>query len=311
MPELPDLEGYRVALDRALRGHVLEEVAVYHPFLLRSAGTPPESAIGRTVLRTHRRGKRIAIEFDGGPVFVFHLMIAGRFRWKDSTESGPAKPPARKSGTLARLVFENGSLSLTEAGTRRRASLHVVLDIDDLRALDPGGSELLDGQMDAETFATLLRSENHTLKRSLTDPRLFSGIGNAYSDEILFAARMSPFAMTQSLSDAECARLFVAAVRTLGEWRDRFVAEASERFPAKVTAFRPEMHVHGKYDTPCSVCGTPIQRIRYADNESNYCPTCQTGGKVYADRALSRLLKSDWPRTVEELEKLKRPPTSR
>jgi len=310
VPELPDLEAYRVALETSAAGHRLREVTIHHPFLLRSVGTPPELAIGRKLVGIDRLGKRLVLAFDGGPYYVVHLMIAGRLRWKATDRgSGAGRAsgrPAGRSGLLATMTFENGILTLAEAGTRRRASLHVVATAAEVAALDPGGSELLDGAMDARRFADLLRRENHTVKRSLTDPRLFAGIGNAYSDEILFAAKLSPFAMTGSLTDEATTRLFEAAVATLTEWRDRLSGEASRKFPTKVTAFRPEMRVHGKYGAPCVVCGTPVQRIRYAENECDYCPTCQAGGKVYADRALSRLLKGDCPRTVEELERIGR-----
>lgn len=328
MPEMPDIEAYRIALEREIAGRTLHNVDILHPFLLRSVSVPPEEAVSHTLRSVHRLGKRIALAFDNDIWFVFHLMIAGRLKWKPATDgragedqkgrgrddlaqrSGSAVPRRSKSGPLAVLTFASGVLSLTEAGSKRRASLHVVRGEDEAQALSPGGLEILDDAMTSGAFAEALRRENHTLKRCLTDPRLFSGIGNSYSDEILFAARLSPFAMSQSVSDEEIARLFEATRTTLGEWRDRLVAEATVRFPTKVTAFRPEMHVHGKFNQPCDVCGTPVQRIRYAENECNYCPTCQTGGKVYADRALSRLLKSDWPRTVEELEKLGRPPGS-
>ena len=315
MPELPDIEAYRLALDRALRGHALLWVQMNHPFLLRSVDVPPEATLESRIVAVHRYGKRIALEFSNDLFYVFHLMIAGRFKWKPAggtgKPAGPVVPPARpktKSGTLARFGFESGVLTLTEAGSKRRASLHVVAGAKQAAAMNRGGIELLDSGTTLVEFSAALRSENHTLKRSLTDPRLFSDIGNSYSDEILFAARLSPFSMSQSISDAEASRLFSAAVSVLQEWLDRLLAEAATRFPTKVTAFRHEMHVHGKYNQPCDVCGTLVQRIRYAQNECNYCPTCQTGGRVYADRALSRLLKSDWPRTVEELEKLDRPP---
>jgi formamidopyrimidine-DNA glycosylase len=312
VPELPDVEAYRLALDQAIGGQPLLWLRLYHPFLLRSVGIPPEQAIGAGVVAVHRYGKRIALEFSGDTFFVFHLMIAGRFKWKPAPEA-PARPPGRpnpRSGVLAHFGFESGILSLTEAGSKRRASLHVVGSVQEAEAMNRGGMELLDSETTLEAFTAALRRENHTLKRSLTDPRLYSGIGNSYSDEILFAAGLSPFSMSQSLSDADVLSLFTATVDVLREWTDRFLAEAAAGFPTRVTAFRDEMHVHGKYNQPCDVCGTPVQRIRYAENECNYCPTCQTGGKVYADRALSRLLKSDWPRTVEELEKLGGPPGS-
>ena len=313
MPELPDIEAYRHALHHTLVERELFWLRIHHPFLLRSVGVPPEDAIGSAVTAVHRYGKRIGLEFAGGTVFVFHLMIAGRFKWAPAAGDGlPQAPPAGrpnpKSGALAAFGFQSGILSLTEAGSKRRASLHVVRSAEQAAALSRGGLELLEAGTTPNDFRNALRRENHTLKRALTDPRLFSGIGNSYSDEILFAAGLSPFAMSQSLSDADADRLFGSAVELLREWTDRLVREAGERFPTRVTAFRSEMHVHGKYNQPCDRCGTAIQRIRYAENECNYCPTCQTGGKIYADRALSRLLKGDWPRTVEELEKLNHPP---
>lgn len=312
MPELPDLEAYLVALERTIVGSALEKVRILHPFLLRTVETPPETAEGRRVETVVRMGKRIVVGFEDGPFYAVHLMVSGRLRWKESPAASAGNHrPSSKGGVLARFTFTNGELSLHESGSKRRASLHVVGDRAGVAALDPGGLELLDDDVDLEGFARVLRSESHTAKRALTDPRLFGGIGNAYSDEILFAARLSPFAMTQSMDDEAVARLFDAARSTLTEWRDRLVGEARERFPAKVTAFRPEMRVHGKYNEPCTVCGTPVQRIRYAENECDYCPTCQAGGTVYADRALSRLLKSDWPRTADELDRLNRPPTSR
>lgn len=313
MPELPDLEAYVVALEQAVVGHALEKVHILHPFLLRSVDPPPQAAEGRRVASVERMGKRIVVGFDGGPFYALHLMIAGRLRFGKpaGSRSGSGRRPSSKGGALARFSFTNGELVLHENGGKRRASLHVVADREHLAALNPGGLELLDDRTDLAAFARVLRGENHTVKRALTDQQLFSGVGNAYSDEILFAARLSPFAMTQSMEDEEIGRLFAAARSTLAGWRERLVAEARERFPAKVTAFRPEMRVHGKYTEPCGVCGTPVQRIRYAENECDYCPTCQAGGRVYADRALSRILKSDWPRTVEELERLNRPPTSR
>ena len=311
MPELPDVEAYCTALRREIGGSTLLWIQIDHPFLLRSVHTQPDEALGGIVESVIRAGKRIVVSLDNGVSLAIHLMVAGRLKWHASTTGAP-EPAARRTGgarspVLARFGFSTGELALTEAGSRRRASLHVVR-ADELAALRPASMEILAPDASVKRFAALLRRENHTIKRSLTDPRLFSGIGNSYSDEILFAARMSPFAMTQSLSDNEIDRLFHAAAATLSEWRDRFVAAAEEAFPSKVTAFMPQMNVHGKYNQPCPVCGTPVQRIRYAENECNYCAQCQTGGKVYADRALSRLLKSDWPRTVEELEKLGRPP---
>ena len=310
MPELPDIEAYVVALQDAISGSVLHDIEILHPFLLRSVGTDPKSGIGRTTESIERLGKRIVIGMEGGPFYIYHLMIAGRFKWKKGTPAAAsAASVARraKGGPLLRMTFDSGVLSLTEAGSKRRASLHVVGDRADVAGHNPGGRELLDGRMTGEAFAALLRDENHTIKRSLTDPRLFSGIGNSYSDEILFEAQLSPFLQTKSMTDEQMTRLFEAAIATLTKWRDLLVGEAEKKFPAKVTAFRPEMKVHGKYDQPCQVCGTTVQRIRYAENECNYCPTCQTDGKLYADRALSRILKKDWPRTVTELEELKAP----
>lgn len=318
MPELPDIEAYQTALTNILVERQLRWVRIHHPFLLRSAGAPPSDAAGARLAEVTRLGKRVVLSFDSGLSLVFHLMIAGRFGW--TAEDNPADPGIRrpgKSGPLAQLGFENGVLRLTEAGSKRRASLHVVTSPQELEALSPGGRELLDPPITTEEFARLLRHSNRTLKRALTDPRIFSGVGNAYSDEILFAARLSPFDRTATLGDDAVSRLHAATLSTLGEWRDRLVAEAQRAFPKKVTAFRPEMHVHGKYGERCTRCGSPVQRIQYAENECNYCPGCQTGGKVYADRALSRLLKDDWPRTLEELEQHAErsaphtPPTSR
>jgi formamidopyrimidine-DNA glycosylase len=312
MPELPDVEAYCAALRNAVGGSQFQWIRINHPFLLRSVHTQPDEATGGSVTTVERAGKRIVVRLDNGISLVIHLMIAGRFRWKESPN--PSPPDQTRSGPrspiLASFGFSTGVLTLTEAGSKRRASLHVVTD-DELPDLIPPGMELLAPDATVGAFAERLRRENHTVKRSLTDARLFSGIGNSYSDEILFAARMSPFTMTGSMDDHDVATLFDATRETLTTWRDRFVAEAGHGFPNKVTAFRAEMHVHGKYGRPCTVCGTPIQRIRYAENECNYCPTCQTAGKVYADRALSRLLKSDWPRTVEELERFSRGPDDR
>jgi formamidopyrimidine-DNA glycosylase len=257
----------------------------------------PDEAVGRPILELTRLGKRIVWRFEGDLFFVFHLMIAGRFQWKE--------PGAKLSGRLALAAFDlpAGTLLLTEAGSSRRASLHVVSGAEAVAALDPGGIEVLG--IDFAAFDARLRSENHTLKRTLTDPGLFSGIGNAYSDEILHASRLSPLQLTSRLSEQEAGRLFDATRSVLREWRDRLIAEAGDSFPSKVTAFRKGMATHGRFGQPCPACGTRIQRIRYATNEANYCPTCQTGGRLLADRALSRLLKDDWPRTLEELEKRK------
>lgn len=307
MPELPDIELYRFSIERELVGHRLDWVRLYHPFLLRSVGTPADNAVGSALAGVHRFGKRIALEFDGGLVFVFHLMVGGRFRWRSEPNPAAAGRPGPRSGVLARFGFDNGTLALTEAGTKRRASLHVAQGLREAAAMNPGGVELLGPESSLDAFSAAVRREQHTVKRALTDPRLVSGVGNAYSDEILFAAGLSPFAMTQSLSADEVARLYDSARRVLTEWCDRLLGEAAGAFPAKVTAFRSEMNVHGRFDEPCRVCGTTVQRIRYAGNECNYCPGCQTGGKIYADRALSRLLKSDWPRSVEELERRDHP----
>ncbi|MEW6323368.1 MAG: DNA-formamidopyrimidine glycosylase family protein [Acidobacteriota bacterium] len=294
MPELPDVELYLHALRPRLVGSVLERVRLASPFLLRSVEVPLAAVEGRAVVGLRRLGKRIVWALDGGLFLVIHLMIAGRFRWN---ARGAAVP--RRLG-LAAFDFPSGTLLLTEAGRTRRASLHVVRGEAGLAVLDPGGLEVLDA--DAATFAAALRRHSHTLKRALTDPRIVSGIGNAYSDEILHEARLSPTQLTRNLSDEDAARLHAAAVRTLTAWRARLIADAGDAFPAKVTAFRDGMAVHGRYGQPCPRCGSPVQRIRYASNEANYCATCQTGGRLLADRALSRLLKEDWPRTLEALE---------
>ena len=294
MPELPDILLYIRALGPRVIGHRITGIRLASAFLLRSVDPPLAQAAGRTVVALHRLGKRITFELADELFLVFHLMIAGRFRW---VEAGAAVP--RKVGLLA-LDFDNGTLILTEAGTKRRASLHLVQGEAALRTLDPGGLEIF--AVELEKFRERLSLENHTLKRALTDPRLFAGIGNAYSDEILHAARLSPLARTASLSDEELERLYGAVRSTLQEWTERLRRDAGDAFPDKVTAFRPAMAVHGRYRQPCPRCGAPIQRIRYAENEANYCAACQTGGKVYADRALSRLLKDDWPRSLEEWE---------
>ena len=287
MPELPDVVVYVEALAERIVGHKLTRATIRGPFLLRSVTPPLDAVIGRTVTAIRRAGKRIAIGFEGDLWLAIHLMIAGRLHW-----NGKRQP-------LAAFEFDNGTLTLTEAGTQRRAQLHVL----DSRP-EAAGVEPLDASH-AE-FAAILRSANHTLKRALTDPHLLSGIGNAYSDEILHRAQLSPVTLTLRLSDAEVARLHEATRAVLTEWVDRLRTEAKGRFPEKVTAFREEMAVHGKYGQPCPRCGTKVQRIRYASNETNYCPKCQTGGKLLADRGLSRLLREDWPRTMEELEALKR-----
>ncbi len=294
MPEFPDINIYIEALRARIEGQVLRDVRLRGPFLLRTATPPLTEVKGRRVVTIRRLGKRIAIGLEGELWLVLHLMIAGRLHWRS-----PDAPLASKN-TLMAADFDDGSLVLTEAGSKRRASLHLVEGEAALALHDPGGLEVLEAS--AAEFADRLSSANHTLKRALTDPRLFSGIGNAYSDEILHRARLSPVAMTRSLSAAEAERLFVATRETLDLWVDRLRAETGDGFPTKVTAFRPDMAVHGRYGEACPDCGAPIQRIRYAKNEVNYCARCQTGGKLLADRALSRLLKKDWPRTLEELE---------
>ncbi len=296
MPELPDIVVYIEHIDRRIRGNPLVRVRVSSPFLVRSWDPPIHEAEGRTVLSLRRIGKRIVFCLDGELFLVLHLMIAGRLRWKPVGTAIPGKIG------LAAFDFPNGSLLLTEAGTRKRASLHLVRGEEALRRHDPGGQEVLD--MDLAAFARALRSESHTLKRALSDPRIFSGIGNAYSDEILHAARLSPMKRTDQLTPEETGRLFDAARGTLLEWTERLRRETGADFPEKVTAFREGMRTHGRYRKPCPDCGTPIQRIVYAENETNYCPACQTGGKILADRALSRLLREDWPRTLEELEEM-------
>jgi len=298
MPELPDISAYLTALEPRIVGQRLERVRMGSPFLLRTIDPPISSVEGRVVREMRRVGKRIAFGLEDDLWLVLHLMIAGRLHWQEAGK----KLAGRRS--LAAFDFPNGSLVLTEAGTKRRASLHVVRGEESLRAIDPGGIDVLSSDLDS--FRTALTAENRTLKRALTDPRLLSGIGNAYSDEILHCAQLSPIARTHSLKPEEWERLFSATRRTLEFWIDRLSAEAKAAFPEKVTAFREGMAVHGRYGKPCPRCGDPILRIRYADNETNYCARCQTGGKVLADRSLSRLLGSDWPRSLEELEALKR-----
>lgn len=292
MPELPDIVVYIEALERRICGQKLEGIRLANPFLLRTVSPPIQDLEGATVRRLRRLGKRIAIEFENDYWLVLHLMIAGRLHWRE--------PGARliQRRTSAAFDFARGSLVLTEAGSKKRASLHVVKGTAQLDALNPGGLELLD--VDLPAFTSQLTSENHTLKRALTDPRLFSGIGNAYSDEILHAARLSPIALTARLSPDEITRLFGAVRETLRYWTDKLRRDCRGDFPKKVTAFREGMAVHGRYRQPCPRCGFKVQRIRYADNETNYCAACQTHGKLLADRALSRLLKQDWPRTVED-----------
>ncbi len=296
MPELPDIVVYIEALEKRILNQPLEHVRLASPFLLRTVNPPLRDAEGQPVRHLRRIGKRIAIGVEGDLWLVLHLMIAGRLHWRER-----GIKVARPRG-LAALDFPNGSLLFTEAGSKKRASLHVVSGEAGLKKLDPGGLEVLDTNL--EQFAAALMKENHTLKRSLTDPRTFSGIGNAYSDEILFEARLSPVALTQKLKPEEIQRLFEATRGTLGRWVDELRKETGEKFPEKVTAFRANMSVHGRYKEPCRRCGAPVQRIRYADNETNYCANCQTGGKLLADRGLSRLMREDWPRTLEELEAL-------
>ena len=298
MPELPDISAYITALEPRILGQPLLQVRVASAFLLRTATPPLTEAEGKSVRELRRLGKRIAFGFEDDLWLVLHLMIAGRLHWR--------APGARLAGrnALAAFDFPSGTLVLTEAGSKRRASLHVVGGVSALEAINPGGVEVLACSL--EEFRAGLVCENRTLKRALTDPRIVSGIGNAYSDEILHVARLSPIKLTQKLTQEEWTRLFSAAKSTLNQWMERLGAEAKMAFPEKVTAFRPEMAVHGRFGKPCPRCGQPVQRIRYADNETNYCPVCQTGGVVLADRSLSRLLKSDWPRTLDELEALKR-----
>jgi formamidopyrimidine-DNA glycosylase len=294
VPELPDVVVYIEALERRVIGQTLERVRLLSPFILRTAVPPIASVEGKRIVALRRVGKRIVFELEGELFLVLHLMVAGRLRWLSRGASAPGRI------TLAVFDFADGSLALTEAGTKRRASLHLVRGEAALRAFDAGGLEVL--QADLAAFAQRLKSENHTLKRALADPRLFSGIGNAYSDEILHGARLSPVAMTSALSEEEVGRLFEATRATLTGWTDRLRAAARADFPEKVTAFREGMAVHGRFGKPCPVCGAPVQRIRYAENETNYCARCQTGGRVLADRALSRLLHKSWPRNIDELE---------
>jgi len=298
MPELPDITAYIGALESRIVGQKLEHIRLHSAFLLRTAQPPLENAEGRVVRKLQRIGKRIAIGFDNDLWLVLHLMIAGRLHWR--------APMAKLAGSqsLAAFDFPNGSLVLTEAGAKRRASLHVVMGEENLSSFDAGGIDVFSSDLDL--FRATLTAENHTLKRALTDPRLLSGVGNAYSDEILHAAELSPLTHTQKLKPDEWDRLFTATRRTLQFWMDRLHCEAQAGFPEKVTAFRKGMAVHGRYGEPCPRCGDKVLRIRYADKETNYCARCQTGGKVLADRSLSRLLGADWPRTLDELEALKR-----
>ena len=294
MPELPDIVVYLEALDARVRGKALERVRILNPFLLRSTTLPLAAVEGKTVTGLRRIGKRIVIGLDSELFLVLHLMVAGRLRWLAPRDKVPARI------ALALLEFSDGRLVFTEAGTKRRASLHLVQGEAALAQFDAGGLEVLD--TDLATFGHRLKAENHTLKRALTDPHVFSGIGNAYSDEILHRAKLSPIALTSQLTPQDVASLYLATRATLGEWTLKLRAGAAGTFPEKVTAFREGMAVHGRFGLPCPVCGAPVQRIVYAENETNYCARCQTGGKVLADRALSRLLKSSWPRNIDELE---------
>ena len=298
MPEYPEVVVYIERLRAIVGGRRLDHVRIAHPFLLRTAVPPIGDVEGRRMLDLERFGKRIVFDFEDDYYLVLHLMVSGRLVWHD-----PGKAIPKRLG-LAAFDFENGTLLLTEASTQKRASLHVVRGREGLSAFERGGLEVMDAR--PEAFAAAVRSENHTLKRTLTDPTILSGIGNAYSDEILHRARLSPFLLSQSISDAQMAQLFDATRAILAKFTEAVRAEAGDGLPAKVTAFRGDMAVHGRYGKPCPVCGTPVQRIRYASNETNYCPTCQTEGRLLADRALSRLLKDDWPRTIEELEERRR-----
>jgi formamidopyrimidine-DNA glycosylase len=294
MPELPDVTVYVEQLQSRLRGRKLVRIRLIHPFLLRSVTPPLSAAEGKKLVGVRRLGKRIVFELEGALFLVLHLMIAGRLRWLPKDK----KPPGRLA--LATFEFEDAMLLLTEAGTKRRASIHLVEGDAALAAMNPGGLEILEA--DLARFAERLRRDNHTVKRALTDPHLFSGIGNAYSDEILHRAKLSPFAQTSSISEEDVKRLYDATRAILLEWTERLRKKAGADLPEKVTAFHEEMAVHGRYRKPCPVCGSPVQRIVYAENETNYCARCQTGGKILADRALSRLLKASWPRSIDELE---------
>jgi formamidopyrimidine-DNA glycosylase len=299
VPELPDVTVYLEALDGRIRGARFERVRLLTPFLLRSVDPPLSAVVGKTVVGLRRLGKRLVIALEDELFLVIHLMIAGRLHWKPAG----AKPPGKIG--LAAFDFSTGTLTMTEAGTKKRASLDVVRGEAALRAHDPGGIDVL--AVDLATFGAALTAENHTLKRVLTDPRVFSGIGNAYSDEILHRARLSPVKLSQALDDAELARLHEATRIVLTEWIERLRRETGEGFPEGVTAFRPDMAVHGRYGKPCPICAAPVQRIVYADNETNYCARCQTGGRMLADRSLSRLLHADWPKTLDEWEARRRP----
>lgn len=294
MPELPDVVNYVESLRRLTGGKVLQRIRLTDPFILRSVDPSPSELEGKVVTDYHRMGKRIIFELEDELFIVLHLMIAGRLRWR------PPETKIPKRNGLGAFDFENGRVLLTEAGKKRRARLHMVRGRQALAEHDPGGLEVLEASL--EEFQEVLQRRNHTLRRVLTDPRLFSGIGNAYSDEILHRARLSPVKQSQRMSDQEVAQLHSAVIEVMQEWTRRFRDEIGDGFPEKVTAFRPEMAVHGRYQEPCPVCGTPVARIRYADNETNYCPTCQNEGRLLADRSLSKLLKKDWPKTPEELE---------
>jgi formamidopyrimidine-DNA glycosylase len=298
VPELPDVELYLHALRPRIVNRRLQAIRLGSPFVLRSISPSTDEVVGREVRQLRRVGKRIVWELDGDYFVIIHLMIAGRFRWKERGAAVAGKL------ALAGFDFDHGTLVFTEAGSKRQASLYLARGVDALAEHDPGGIEPLDAS--PAEFARALRRENHTVKRALTDPHLLSGIGNAYSDEILHAAKLSPMKQTASLTEEELRRLHTATVETLTAWRDRLIRDTGGGFPEKVTAFRDGMAVHGRFGKPCPTCGTPVQRIRYAANEANYCPTCQTGGKLLADRSLSRLLKGDWPRSLEELEQRKR-----
>jgi len=295
VPELPDITIYVEALRRLAGGAILDQLGVLNPFVLRTVSPNPEVFAGRELTAVLRLGKRIVLSFSEGHHAVIHLMVAGRLQWRART----AKLPPRRG--LAAWTFSTGKLILTEAGTKRRASIHLVVGEEALAAHDPGGLEVL--HTDLPAFRAAITRERHTLKRTLTDPRLLSGIGNAYSDEILHHARLSPFKLSDSLSDDESAKLFDSVVAVLSDWTTRLRTEVGDGFPEKVTAFREDMAVHGRFGRPCPDCGAPVQRIRYADSEANYCAGCQTGGRILADRSLSRLLKADWPKTLDDLER--------
>jgi formamidopyrimidine-DNA glycosylase len=303
MPELPDITAYLEALDSRISGRTLTRMDIAGVSLLRTAEPSPTACVGHKVTALRRIGKRIAIGFDNDIWMVLHLMIAGRLHWYDAKAAAKKPPKADGRRTLAVFSFDSGDLALTEAGTRKRASLHMVEGLAALAALDPGGIDVMTASL--EDFSRVLTLSNHTMKRSLTDPHLFSGIGNAYSDEILHRAKLSPVLLTSRITPEEIARLYKAVRESLTEWIEILRKEAGGKFPEKVTAFRKEMAVHGRYGLPCPVCGTKVQRIRYASNETNYCPQCQTGGRLLADRALSRLLREDWPKSLDEMEEMR------